>query len=77
MILREHAVYAELKPEDLEASARNLAEAILALARDAGQRRKLGLAGRRLAEQEYSWEKSVGRIEEIYRRLLDGGREQG
>ena len=75
-ILREHAVYAELKPEDLETSARNLAGAILALARDAGQRRKLGLAGRRLAEQEYSWEGSVGRIEEIYRRLLEGGREK-
>jgi len=73
-ILRENAVYAELKPEDAEQSARNLAGALLALARDPGRRRQLGEAGRRLAEQDYSWDRSAARIEEIYRRLLAGGR---
>jgi glycosyltransferase involved in cell wall biosynthesis len=73
-ILRENAVYAELKPEDAEQSSRNLAGALLALARDPGRRRQLGEAGRRLAEQDYSWDRSAARIEEIYRRLLAGGR---
>jgi glycosyltransferase involved in cell wall biosynthesis len=73
-ILGENAVYAELKPEDEEQSACNLACALLALARDPGRRRRLGMEGRRLAEQEYSWDRSAARIEEIYRQLLEGGR---
>jgi len=75
-ILRECAVYAELLPGDAGASARNLAAAMLALARDAGRRRELGVAGRRMAEREYSWDASAARIEEIYRRLLEGGQEK-
>ncbi len=76
-LLRDNAVYAELKPEDVEASARHLAAAVLALARDGRQRRKLGVAGRQMAEQDYSWDRRAEEIEGIYRRLLDGGREQG
>jgi phosphatidylinositol alpha-mannosyltransferase len=49
-----------------------IAQAILALARDAGTRKELGLRGREKALR-YDWPIIVRRIEEVYRSVLGGG----
>lgn len=50
-------------------SSNQIAEAIVALARDPDRRRAMGLAGRRTAER-YAWPTVVDRIEAEYRRAL-------
>lgn len=47
-----------------------LARAILELARDADQRKRMGEAGRKRAEQLFSIEMNVERIEKIYEEIL-------
>ena len=47
-----------------------LARAILELARDADKRKRMGEAGRKRAEQLFSIEMNVARIEEIYEEIL-------
>jgi glycosyltransferase involved in cell wall biosynthesis len=55
-----------VRPGDPEA----LAEALTDLVEDAGRRRAMGAAGRRLAESEFSLETMVDAIEEVYRESL-------
>ncbi|MDH4258411.1 MAG: glycosyltransferase, partial [Candidatus Aminicenantes bacterium] len=47
-----------------------LARAILELARDANKRKRMGEAGRKRAEQLFSIEMNVTRIEKIYEEIL-------
>jgi len=47
-----------------------LAAALTELVADADRRRKLGISGRRLAETEFSLEKMLDSIEEVYRDCL-------
>ena len=46
-----------------------LAAAVAGLLEDEGRRRMLGVAGRRVAEERYSWERIVHRLVEIYETL--------
>jgi glycosyltransferase involved in cell wall biosynthesis len=48
-----------------------LAAAILELLRDDGRRRAMGAAGRRRVEQEFSWDRTAERLEEILLRARD------
>jgi glycosyltransferase involved in cell wall biosynthesis len=48
-----------------------LAEAIDVLLADAGRRREMALAGRRIAEEEFSLELVCGQIQAVYRELVD------
>jgi sugar transferase (PEP-CTERM/EpsH1 system associated) len=50
--------------------AGQFAESVLALLADPGWAHRLGLAGRRLVEQQYNWEAIVARLEELYRARL-------
>ena len=59
---REHLLIAD----DAETFARE----ILELFEDGEQRRRLGLAGRALAEQNYSWHLAGERLEALYRRVM-------
>lgn len=52
-------------------NARALGEAVVTLAADAGRRKAMGAAGRRLAEQEFDIGKVVQAHLAIYRQLLD------
>jgi len=56
-------------PGDVEA----LAEAVAALAADAGRRRAMGQAGRRRAEEEFSLDRMVREMERLYDDLAEGG----
>jgi len=47
-----------------------LARAILELARDANKRKRMGEAGRKRAEQLFSIEMNIARIEKIYKEIL-------
>jgi phosphatidylinositol alpha-mannosyltransferase len=47
-----------------------LVEALVGLLEDEPRRRALGEAGRRVAEERYSWKRIAGRLVEIYDRLL-------
>ncbi|MCC6450486.1 MAG: glycosyltransferase family 1 protein, partial [Candidatus Aureabacteria bacterium] len=53
---------------------RALSERILAFARDAGRRRRMGEAGRRRALERFTLERMVAGMETVY---LDGLRERG
>lgn len=50
-----------------EASAGSLAECLVQLGNDAALRREMGLNGRRVAEEIFSWPKIAQRLMEIYR----------
>jgi glycosyltransferase involved in cell wall biosynthesis len=62
---REHLLIAD----DIETFARQ----ILELFDDADLRRRLGFAGRALAEQSYSWHLAGDRLEALYRRVMGEG----
>ncbi|HEX2109976.1 MAG TPA: glycosyltransferase family 4 protein [Gaiellaceae bacterium] len=47
-----------------------LADALVLLLEDEGQRRALGAAGRRVAQERYSWTHVAGRLVEIYSGLV-------
>ncbi len=47
-----------------------LAEAIIRLAKDADLREKMGAAGRAFVRENYTWDKSLDMMEELYERLL-------
>jgi glycosyltransferase involved in cell wall biosynthesis len=59
---REHVLIAD--------GAETFAQQILALFGDAQLRRRLGLAGRTLVEQSYSWHLAGERLEALYRRVV-------
>jgi glycosyltransferase involved in cell wall biosynthesis len=50
-------------------SAENFAGAVVRLLRDRELGRRLGAAGRRFVEDEYSWESAGGRLESLYDRI--------
>ena len=51
-------------------SAEDFAAAVVRLLRDRELGRKLGTAGRRFVEDEYSWESAGARLESLYERIL-------
>jgi phosphatidylinositol alpha-mannosyltransferase len=55
-----------VSPGDADA----LAEALVALLEDEERRRALGEAGRRIAQERYSWGRVAGRLVEIYSELV-------
>jgi glycosyltransferase involved in cell wall biosynthesis len=64
-IMGKAGVYAEM------GSTASLTEKILELAGNRGKRRDLGLRLRRLAKDQYTWEKTGERIEKVYRALMN------
>ncbi len=58
-----------LRPEKF---ARDLAESINALMRDAGLRERFGKAGRRRAEEKFSWRSIAAATKALYQELLAG-----
>jgi glycosyltransferase involved in cell wall biosynthesis len=58
------------EPDAPEAFAEDLAEALTSLLRDEDRRRLMGEAGRRRAEQLYSWSAIAEQTHELYRNLL-------
>src|SRR5262249_27433229 len=69
VIVRSHTGIL-VPPEDSAA----LAEAIAALAADPARRRRMGEAGRRRVLEHFSIETMVGRVAEVYERVVDAGR---
>jgi glycosyltransferase involved in cell wall biosynthesis len=61
-----------VRPRDVDA----LAERILALYRDVDLRREMGAAGRRLIEEQYTWQHYRRRLAGLYRDVLEGHRRQ-
>jgi glycosyltransferase involved in cell wall biosynthesis len=57
-----------IPPED----PRALAEALLELLRDPDRSRRLGIAGRRLVEQEHTLERMGEKVLDVYRRVFRG-----
>lgn len=55
-----------IQPGNIE----DLKNAILKLASDKELRERMGQAGRRRVEQEFSWDKSAEKLEKLYERLL-------
>ncbi len=53
------------------ADPRQLAEAIVALAHDPGQRAYLGAAGRQLVLERYSWDHHATELDAIFTQLID------
>jgi glycosyltransferase involved in cell wall biosynthesis len=49
---------------------RDIAEKMTMLIDDVELRRRLGRAGRRLVERNFSWETEVTKLDSLYRRLL-------
>jgi sugar transferase (PEP-CTERM/EpsH1 system associated) len=52
-------------------SARELAQAVLSLLADEGQRRRLGEAGRRYVEAHHDWDRIATQLESIYWEVID------
>ena len=53
---------------------RELADALVGLAKDRDRRRALGAAGRRRVEKEFAVERLLERLIEVYRQVLEGAR---
>lgn len=60
------------EPRDPEQFARDLAEAVQAVADDPESARKMGEAGRRRAESVFSWSAIADQVIDLYRELIDG-----
>ena len=50
---------------------------VLGLLGDPGRRAELGEKARGLAVRSYAWGVLAGRLDEVYRRMVDGNRENG
>ncbi len=67
----EQSPFEALRPDQF---ARDLAAAINGLMNDASLRRKMGQAGRRRAEEVYSWRAVAAQVQALYQQLLEDNR---
>ncbi|MDI6828833.1 MAG: glycosyltransferase, partial [Armatimonadota bacterium] len=49
---------------------KEMAEAILCLMRDGNRRNMLGMIGRRYVEENFTWGRAIGALEEVYQQVL-------